>query len=114
MIKAVMFLHKNRYVGYYITGHAGFSEYNKDIVCSAVSALTQTVLIGLTEKLKIKTDSSIFEEGTMFVLVDVNSSEMLLDKADLLIGTLAMGLKNIEANYNKFLSVSERKVAEKC
>lgn len=114
MIEAVIILHKKKRVGYLITGHAGYSEQGSDIVCSAVSALTQTVLLGLKEELKAKTDYYISQKGTLFVMVDVNESQDVLDKADLLIGTLAMGLKNIETNYSEFLSVTERKVAEKC
>lgn len=33
--------------GVFITGHAGFDEPGKDIVCSAVSAILQTAQIGL-------------------------------------------------------------------
>ena len=33
--------------GYKVSGHAGYSEEGSDIVCSAVSALTQAPLLGL-------------------------------------------------------------------
>jgi uncharacterized protein YsxB (DUF464 family) len=34
--------------GYKVSGHAGYSEEGSDIVCSAVSALTQAPLLGET------------------------------------------------------------------
>ena len=33
-------------VGYKVSGHAGYSEEGSDIICSAVSALTQAPLLG--------------------------------------------------------------------
>ena len=33
--------------GYKVSGHAGYAEEGMDIICSAVSALTQAPLLGL-------------------------------------------------------------------
>ena len=32
-----------------ITGHAGYAEHGKDIVCSGVSALVQTLIVAIPE-----------------------------------------------------------------
>lgn len=56
--------------GVFITGHAGFDEPGKDIVCSAVSAILQTAQIGLAllsqqypDFIKILNEISIKEES---------------------------------------------------
>ena len=38
-----------RYTGFTISGHADYAEEGSDIVCAAVSALSQTALLGLME-----------------------------------------------------------------
>jgi uncharacterized protein YsxB (DUF464 family) len=36
-------------IGFVVEGHAGFDEYGRDIVCAAVSAITQAAVLGLRE-----------------------------------------------------------------
>lgn len=38
---------KSGLVSIKVEGHANYDEHGKDIVCSAVSAITQTALLGL-------------------------------------------------------------------
>lgn len=47
--------------GFIITGHAGYAEPGKDIVCAAVSALTQAFIASIEELTqdKIKYDISV-------------------------------------------------------
>lgn len=43
MIKAVFYLHNKNIVSYEITGHAQFAAKGSDIVCAAVSVLSESV-----------------------------------------------------------------------
>ena len=36
-------------IGCHLSGHAGYDEHGFDIVCAAVSALTATAMLGLTQ-----------------------------------------------------------------
>ena len=57
MIRAVIYRDPlENIVGFEVSGHSGYSERGKDIVCAAVSAIVQTAVIGLTEVLGIKVD----------------------------------------------------------
>ena len=49
-----------------VTGHADYSEYGSDIVCSAVSALTQTALLGLLNVAQLDIEYSINEGFKLF------------------------------------------------
>ena len=40
MIKAAFYTRNGHYIGFSVTGHAGFDEEGHDIVCASVSALT--------------------------------------------------------------------------
>ncbi|MBO5386720.1 MAG: ribosomal-processing cysteine protease Prp [Lachnospiraceae bacterium] len=46
MIEAILYLNKddNKYVGFDISGHAKYRRVGKDIVCSAVSILSTTIV----------------------------------------------------------------------
>ena len=48
-------------VGFEAKGHTGYADEGSDIVCSAVSALTQTAALGINEVLKIQTALDITE-----------------------------------------------------
>ena len=40
---------ENQVIGCHLSGHAGYDEHGFDIVCAAVSALTATAMLGLTQ-----------------------------------------------------------------
>ena len=52
MIKIIIKTDEDKIIGYNVFGHANFAPKGKDIVCSAVSSITQTALLGLKELLK--------------------------------------------------------------
>ncbi len=40
---------EDQVIGCHLSGHAGYDEHGFDIVCAAVSALTATAMLGLTQ-----------------------------------------------------------------
>ena len=87
-------------VGYRAEGHTGYAEAGEDIVCAAVSALTQTTLNGLREVLKAPVmfkidDRSAFLEARL----TPEATENQLQQAQLLLETLLQGLQAIERSY---------------
>ena len=84
-----------------ITGHAHYAPHGKDIVCAAISALTQT-FIGTIEKLtdeQIKYDIS---SGRADIYIE-NPGEA----AKLLIGSFLIGCKMIADEYPKYVRIEE-------
>jgi len=45
-----------RITGFDISGHSGYDQWGRDIVCAGVSAVAQTALIGLLRHLPIQPD----------------------------------------------------------
>ena len=87
-------------VGYRAEGHTGYAAAGEDIVCAAVSALTQTTLNGLKEVLKAPRmyeidDRSAFLEARL----TPEATENQLQQAQLLLETLLQGLQAIERSY---------------
>ncbi len=96
-------------VGFKANGHAGFDEEGSDIVCSAVSALTQTIALGLQERLQLPVGLSI-NEGSMHCILGRECTKAQCEQAALLLDTLLLGLKSMEAAYGEYLSIMEREV----
>lgn len=93
MIKAVFYLHKKDVIGYEISGHAGYATKGYDIVCAAVSVLSQTITAELNNA--VLNDC----EGISVRLIEPNVRNRVLCE------TLIDGLKQIEEQYPKNLKV---------
>ena len=96
MITATVVKNRSEYVSFSCKGHAGFARAGKDIVCSAISALT----INAANSIMTLTSSKI----------DVNENDGFLSwkftegcdrDATLLMDSLLMGLRSVEEEYNK-------------
>lgn len=95
----------NNIIHFNISGHAGYDNYGKDIVCAAVSMLVINTInsIGsLTDAVfKMREDE---ERGEIDFIV-----EKFDDKAFLLLDSLRLGLENIQQMYEDYLSISIRR-----
>lgn len=87
-------------IGYQAEGHSGYADAGADIVCAAVSALTQTVLNGLKNVLKAPT---LFDIDDQWAFIEARLSpeatDDQVDRAQLLLVTLLEGLQAIERDY---------------
>lgn len=84
------------------TGHAGFDEHGRDIVCSAVSALVQTLAYSLDEVTHENVKYS-FEGGN----ASIEASSLSYDGKTLLRSFL-VGMEAIESVYPDNLAVKTR------
>lgn len=110
MIRASFYIRNGKLSGFHIKGHSGYAEAGSDIVCSAVSAIAQTTLLGLIELVKPQMDYNIDQDGEIDCIIHKGTNEGALDQAELLIDTMRLGLQSIKQNYSKYLSISEREV----
>ena len=114
MVTVTMLRKDSRTVGFTSTGHANHGEAGEDIVCSAISALTQTCCLGLTEVIGLKAGKQLVysiddAEGINCVLADATRGEQL-DRAELLFQTMEAGLCSIQESYRKSLKIRHREV----
>ncbi|MDI9441998.1 MAG: ribosomal-processing cysteine protease Prp [Firmicutes bacterium] len=96
--------------GFEAEGHAGYAEYGEDVVCAAVSVLTQTAIIGLCKVLSIDCELDLDEEsGTMFCLLPADLSPEKWQQAQLVLEILYAGLLDISTNedYQRYVSLKE-------
>ena len=112
MIK-IKFLKKNERIIYFeITGHANHGEYGEDVVCSAVSSVSQMTLNGLLETLKLD-DRLQYEEKEGYIVCDLDKSDLTddeIEKSEILIQSMYSYLKAVEESYGKYVEIRVREV----
>ena len=86
--------------GYRAEGHTGYAEAGSDIVCAAVSALTQTTLNGLRSVLKAPVMFETDDQGPLLeARLTPEATEEQVAQAQLLLVTLLEGLQAIQRSY---------------
>lgn len=97
------------YVGFQCSGHAGFGEKGSDIVCAAVSVLTQTTMLALEQLVNLKLFIEADPESGYLNCRWNNCSETLI-QSELLMKTMILGLNEIQSQYPEHLGLSEAEV----
>lgn len=93
-------------IGYRANGHSGYAEAGADIVCAAISALTQTTLNGLKNVLKAPVMFDQDDDGAFIeAILTPEASEDQIRQAQLLLVTLLEGLQAIQRGYPRNLRI---------
>jgi uncharacterized protein len=91
-------------------GHATPRELdlNVDLTCAAISAISQTTLIGILEVLKIDVTYKI-KDGFLNLTLQ-NQSDEDIERCQVLLETMLLGLKSIEITYSDYIKVELEEV----
>jgi len=110
MIKVIFYQRADEYIGVKVTGHAGFARKGKDIVCSAVSALTINTVNSIYELTDCAAKYEVSEDGTIRCRVyDITPENQLLLKS------LRLGLCDVYKEYgDDYIRVYFKEVKTLC
>lgn len=97
---------KNEIVKFSLEGHAGYAKSGSDIVCSAVSAITNMVIMGF-EKLEIVPNYEKNDDGYLSFELPDNLSREQYDKIQFLLECMTEEFMDIQKNYMKYVKVKE-------
>ena len=86
-----------------VKGHSGYAKFGKDIVCAAVSSVTQTALMGIIKFSSSKVDYVADEGFIRFSVPDSIGEERI--RIDAVTETMLTGLKDIESGYGSYVKV---------
>ncbi len=111
MVRATIYKNnKNEIIEYKIKGHANFDDYGQDIVCAAVSVLSQTTLISLFKVVGVAKDSIEYriDDRTGFIDVKLldNIEPNLYDDIQLLLKSLEVGILSVAESYPKHVTLN--------
>ena len=105
MVIAKVVKDSSGYVSFECSGHAGYMRKGKDIVCSAISILT----INTANSIMTLTDSKI-EVNENDGYISWKFTDAPGDDAKLLMDSLLIGLKSLEEDYKKYLTLHVEEV----
>lgn len=110
MIKVKIYKsHEGKIYGYKITGHSGYSTQGSDIVCSAISAIAQTALLGLIKVAKADLDYKI-DEGYLSCRIIGTETDTADIMCTAILETMYEGVSNIRQSYTKYIDIVEEEV----
>ncbi len=110
MTKAIFYRLKNgEIIGFNIRGHAGSANNGEfDMVCAAISAIAYTALGGLDELCGVNTYKE--SDGNLQMLLPDNMASDLWTRAQIILETMEIGLKQIENQYSRYIQVRFKEV----
>lgn len=90
------------YTGVKVSGHSGYEDAGKDIVCAGISALVINFINSVEEFCDDRFSVITNEDDAM---IDFKFESKPSDEAQILINSLVFGLTNIEKDYKEFISL---------
>ncbi len=110
MVKVEFFRSSGKIVSFKIKGHAmpREAQMEVDLVCAAISAISQTTIIGIEEVLKIKAKYDI-KDGFLNLNLE-NQTLQDVERCQVLLETMVLGLKSIEITYSDYIKVETEEV----
>lgn len=94
-----------------IKGHANSSKYGSDLVCCAVSVLSQSIINGMIKALDYRKDFFLInQDGNIEINIPSDISEKQELKIQTLADTLYINLKDLTGQYSKYMIFREKGV----
>ena len=113
MVKVTFFKRDGIYYGFRETGHAGYDEAGKDIVCAAVSAMTMLIINAIevsyasNVEYSIDEDTADIEVKVLSALPDNSDDEKKQYAISGLIPAYFLQLMDMLEDYDDYLDVTE-------
>ena len=96
----------NNIVSFEISGHTGYDDFGKDILCASISSISQMAVLGITKVLKIKAVVQKNDKKGYLKLVlpkDISDSDM--QKAQTLLVTMQQSLQDLLFDYGEYINL---------
>ena len=100
---------RHKYVGFDLSGHAGYAESGQDIVCAAVSVLVINAVNSIERFTEDKTSCTADEETGN---IEFRFEESPSHDAELLLDSMILGLEEIEDSreYKSYIDIIFKEV----
>lgn len=95
-------------VSFSMDGHAGYGNSGEDIVCAALSVLSQSMIIGIEEILKINLKYEI-KDGYLKLSIEHNSEEEI-NQCQVLLKTMLKSIESMIISYGEYINLEIEEV----
>ncbi|MGF6907325.1 ribosomal-processing cysteine protease Prp [Fusobacterium sp. PH5-44] len=110
MVLIEIFRKNGKVVGYKGSGHSGYEEIGKDIVCAAISVILQNPLGGMEVFLGINPEYSVNSDGHLEVDILKSNLQGKEKETEVLLETMVIMIKSLVDQYPNNLKLVEREV----
>lgn len=107
MIEAVLTRENGKIVSFEISGHAGYSKKGSDIICAAVSTVTQQTAVGIIDYLELEVETKV-KDGFLSLDLSKTDKKGKEKEVDTLLETMNIFLIQIEQQYPKYVKLIEK------
>jgi uncharacterized protein YsxB (DUF464 family) len=90
-----------------IEGHAGMAEKGQDIVCAAVSILTQAAVLGLNRHLGI--EPTVHRQDGYLTCRLAEREIIQMESVQAILETMAIGLQEIAEQFPNYVRIDEHR-----
>ncbi len=104
MTNITVYQWEGKIVGLRAQGHAGAGIHGEDIVCSAISVLTQTAVNALEAIAGVRTSPKV-KDGLLEMHLPRELTEDQAQTSQVILGTVVQGLTDVQNSYPKFVRI---------
>ena len=106
MTKIKFFKAQDRFVGFECSGHTGYDEFGRDILCATLSGITQACVMGITKVLNINAKVNRDDNsGYLKIELPKNINKDNFNKSQVLFDTLYISILDLMEGYSKYISM---------
>ena len=106
MTNIKIYYKNNNIVSFEISGHTGYNDYGKDILCASISSISQMAVLGITKVLKIKAKVEKNDKnGYLKMVLPKDISESDMQKAQTLLVTMQTSLQDLLFDYGEYINL---------
>ena len=107
MTKVVIFKSKSHILGFEISGHSGYAEEGSDIVCSAISSISQMVVVGIKDVLKI---GAFVEISNGYLKLNLSQKDAENESVSVLLKVFEKSARGIVKEYGNYVKMEVKNV----
>ena len=106
MTKIKFFKRNDQFVGLECSGHTGYAEYEKDILCASVSSIIQSGILGFASVLEIN-GTLVRRDNAGYIKYELpkNIDNKKLEDSQIIFKTMLESIKDLMSGYSQYISM---------
>ena len=110
MTKVKVVRKNHKIVSFSCDGHADYGEEGEDIVCAALSSITQTAVLGLLQVALLPIEYKIDSKNALLeVKLPKSLSQKERNDADMILETMFLGVSDLSTEYGRYIQLENCK-----
>lgn len=106
MTNIKIFTKNKNIVAFEISGHTGYNDSGKDILCAAISSISQSACLGITKVLKVNAIISRNDKkGYLKLSLPKNLSNDKMEQVQIILKTMQISLDDLLFDYSDYINM---------